>query len=308
MADFSKLWQTMANLSKPAGVPIHWTGLDSKFNHKISFPLDLIALLTALVILTVLAVLSGVIYRTEYVANKKPSPPDVPGLSVDFCKPGECVTSMATGIKRCPYQETDSMFVDHATEACNPPFKCTNPKTPHPVGLNGETLPGERCPPGVQCSCSAATLCSKDRASVFRVGGGIDELSRVERVEIVAAEQAGRHRPKYRLLCSLPVALGVKAFGCQATSAKSRLECFAGKKGAEACPYGTLAVGMHSIDEKSSGDHLMKIPVPMTKINAGIRPGFQKVVLHRWFRERHVGVIAQRSPLPTGSRCLCCVR
>lgn len=132
-------------------------------------PLSFVCVLTCFAILTFTVAISLYIYSVDYrmYRDKKKGISDPRVLAIS-CNAGECVTNIQTGIKRCP--------ADPATEACNPRTACTDPRTRHPVGLNGETLSGKLCPDGVTCNCSSVPMCPSDRASVVLVRTAADNL------------------------------------------------------------------------------------------------------------------------------------
>lgn len=155
-----------------------------------------------------------------------------PKLSKISCNPGECVTNIQTGIKRCPLDNRVEPF-DPTTETCNKRFSCTSNLTMHPVGLDGGTLQGRNCPAGLSCNCSARPLCPLDRATVLIVSEDVSN----PRVLMVKNDSDKIDVPAgYRLVCDIPEELSELAFGCSLSTHKGIFDCLAGKKAGSVCP------------------------------------------------------------------------
>lgn len=203
-------------------------------------PVSFVCLITCLMVFISVLVLSIYIYAGEYksfVARKKGmSDPRVDGVT---CKPGDCVTNVRTGIKRCPVDDEPEPF-DPATEACNERFSCTSPRTPYPVSLNGHTLDGKSCPDGVACNCFSTPSCPSDRATVWMVS---DSMSS-PRAIAVRNDGGVKIPPGYSLICSAPQELSQVIFGCYVSDKKSMYKCLSGSKASSACNYGIAAVSM----------------------------------------------------------------
>lgn len=216
-------------------------------------PLHFLCLLTCIIILLFVLTISTIVYakdahrmekekekenrnNTENTTNNGQFFTEQDGF---YCKPGECVTNVTTGIKRCPVENEPDPY-NPRTETCNSRFTCTSPRTRHPVGLNGETLQGTNCPHGVTCNCSNGPKCSLDRLTVFMVS----DTHKDQRVIAVRNEGDLKLPVGYRLLCQLPSSLFHQGFQCVAYTFDQLYFCFEGKRGTDACSYGTAAVHM----------------------------------------------------------------
>lgn len=203
-------------------------------------PISMVSLLACVIVFVSLLTISLTIYVSDYkVFKERQKGKYVSRAEGISCLPEYCVTNIKSGLKRCPVDSRREPF-DPTIETCNPRFACTDPRTPHPLGLNGKTLLGEACEEGVSCNCSSKPTCSRDRSTVFLI---TDNL-RDQRVIPVQNTPTIDVPPGYRLLCQLPRKLIEVALDCPSGEP---FECFSGKAGHKACSYGTAAVHMPTV-------------------------------------------------------------
>lgn len=195
-------------------------------------PFLFILLLTCMVILIFISSISATAYVHDYDDRNKPDT----GI---HCTRGRCATNLQTGLKRCPTDNTPEPF-DPITEACNFPYSCTNPRTPYPLGTNGETIRGTDCPAGVVCACTVAARCPLVYSAVFQVSDTDGRVIPIRNSMNIAIPFG------YRIVCQVPAVLADIALGCSGTSREDLEKCIQGKKAIEACPYGTAALLMPS--------------------------------------------------------------
>lgn len=196
-----------------------------------------------MVFFTVMA-MSFYVYSIDYLRYREREEGKMDTRVLDIsCTPGECVTNVQTGIKRCPADVKPELY-DAATGTCNPRYKCTAIRTLHPVGPNGNTLVGTDCPPGISCNCSPYPRCSLDRATVLLLNEGVVGA----RVLLVRNDGSKINIPPgYRLTCEIPHDLAPQVFRCDMSTLRKRFDCISGIRAREACPDGTAAASIPRI-------------------------------------------------------------
>ncbi len=82
------------------------------------------------------------------------------------CEPGQCSTNIFTGVKDCPASTSETKTINPTIEACNSPFVCDNPKTPHALQSDGSTKVAI-CEKTVQCRCLQKPQCAEHVTAFF---------------------------------------------------------------------------------------------------------------------------------------------
>lgn len=108
------------------------------------------------------------------IATKFEKTPEAIG-AVNFtitCPPGQCATSISSGIKTCLPDITASMTIDPAVSVCNSRYLCDNPLTPYARLYDGSTNSSGVCDDGVECPCLRIPYCPDYVVSLFTSTNG----------------------------------------------------------------------------------------------------------------------------------------
>lgn len=152
------------------------------------------------------------------------------------CRPGECVTDITTGLKRCPADDAQ-LYFDPVRETCNAPFTCSSNRTPYAMDENFATLSSRHCNKGIMCFCKSKPQCQTDLSSVFIVSGTDADPSVVS----VVNDDNLYVPPSSTLLCQLPGQLASRGLQCTAGTADQIFDCFNGGHAQYKCIKGVVA-------------------------------------------------------------------
>jgi hypothetical protein len=92
--------------------------------------------------------------------------PGIPRAVTFLCPAGFCATNAVNGEKTCPTNTSTQLSYDPETQVCNPPFSCTDGRTPYAVQSDGSVDPNGNCGDGpqgpIQCLCIPTPQCANN--------------------------------------------------------------------------------------------------------------------------------------------------